>query len=77
MSLPLERRTDMGSFQYEWWHVQSKEPTGIYTLECKAKNKENAVKQFKNWYKDDPFGIIGEIQWDTLKLDRTGYQRRF
>ena len=59
----------MGSFQFEWWNVDVKEPTGRYTLEVKAKNKENAVRQFKKM-------TDGEILWGTLVLDRKGYQRR-
>ena len=60
----------MEKFQYEWWNVKSKEPTGTYTLEVKAKNRENAIKQFKKMAE-------GEIDWNTLELDRKGYQRRF
>lgn len=60
----------MKNFEYEWWNVKAKEPTGTYTLEVKAKNKENAIKQFKKM-------TTGEIFWDTLVLDRKGYQRRF
>ncbi len=62
----------MGAFQYEWWNVKAKMPTGLYTLEVKAKNRENAIKHFK---KDFPQVI--EFIWDTLTLDRKGYQRRF
>lgn len=58
----------MGAFEYEWWNVDSKEPTGTYTLEVKAKNKENAIKQFKKMAE-------GDIFWDTLRLDRKGHQR--
>jgi hypothetical protein len=59
------------SFQYEWWTVKMKLPTGVYTCECKAKNKKNAIKRFKK------FDNVIEIYWDTLTLDRKGYQRRF
>ena len=60
----------MGSFQYEWWNVDAIE-CGIHViLEVKAKNKENAIKQFQRMAK-------GEILWETLKLDRKGYQRLF
>ena len=62
----------MKQFEYEWWDVKAKEPTGIYTLEVKAKNKENAIKQFKR-----DFPEVIEIYWETLTLDRKGYQRRF
>ena len=60
----------MGGFQYEWWNVDAKEPTGTYTLEVKAKNRENAIKQFKKM-------TDGIIDWETLRMDRKGYQRRW
>lgn len=62
----------MRSFEYEWWHIKAKEPTGVYTLEVKAKNKENALKHFKKDFPD-----VLEFFWETLTLDRKGYQRRF
>ena len=62
----------MGSFNYEWWNVEARELTGRYTLEVKAKNKENAIKQFKKDFPD-----VIEFYWETLTLDRKGYQRRF
>lgn len=62
----------MGNFQFEWWNVNAKMPTGTLTLEVKAKNRENAIKQFK---KDFP--NVVEFFWDTLVLDRKGYARRF
>lgn len=49
-----------------------KELTGVYTVEVKAKDREHAIRQFK---KDFPLAI--EIYWDTLTLDRRGYNRRF
>ena len=58
----------MGKYHYEWWNVEAKEPTGTYTLEVKARNKDNAIKQFKAM-------TDGEIYWETLRLDRTGHQR--
>lgn len=57
-------------WEFEWWNVQSKEPTGMMTLEVKAKNKDNAIKQLKKMAE-------GTIHWDTLVLDRKGYQRKF
>lgn len=62
----------MNNFQYEWWNVQAKELTGIYTLEVKAKNRENAIKKFQKDFPD-----VVEFYWETLTLDRKGYQRRF
>ena len=60
------------SFQYEWWNVIAKEPTGTYTLEVKAKDQEHAIARFKKDFPD-----VIEFFWDTLTLDRKGYQRRF
>ena len=62
----------MGAFQYEWWHVTAKCFTGTCTLEVKAKSKENAVKQFKRDFDD-----VIEFYWETLTIDRKGYQRQF
>lgn len=45
--------------------------TGRFTAECKAKDREHAIRQFKK------FADIIEIYWETLTLDRKGYQRRF
>ena len=62
----------MGKFQYEWWNVEIRFTSGRCICEVKAKNRENAIKQFKRDFED-----VQEIYWDTLKLDRKGYQRRF
>lgn len=74
----------MSNFQYEWWTVQAKEATGLTTWEVKSKSKELAVKQIKKWAKEhDEFiqkvrpEFNTEVFWDTLTLDRKGYQRRF
>lgn len=61
--------TKMADFHYEWWHVKAKCPTGIYTLEVKAKNKDLAIRHFKRDFDD-----VIEFYWDTLVLDRTGHQ---
>lgn len=75
------------SFNYEWWTVVIKQSVGISTFEFKAKSKENAIKQIQRyvveshssanmsnpvWMRIPP---IQEVYWDTLKLDRVGYQR--
>lgn len=72
----------MSKFQYEWWTVEVKEATGKITWEIKAKNKENAIKQIKKWAKEHDEEIqrvrsefYTEIFWETLTLDRKGYQR--
>lgn len=72
----------MGKFEYEWWDVKAQEATGKFTWEVKAKNKENAIKQFKQMAKEHDeeiqkvrpdFHTI--IFWETLTLDHKGYQR--
>lgn len=60
----------MGAYQYEWWHVRAKCFTGVYMLQVKAKNKENAIKQFSKCFDD-----VIEFYWETLTLDRKGFQR--
>ena len=62
----------MTNFNYEFWNVKAKMPTGTYTLEAKAKNRENAIKHFKKDFPD-----VIEFFWETLELDRKGYVRRF
>lgn len=62
----------MGNFEFEWWNIKAKTLTGTYILEVKAKNKENAIKHFKNDFPD-----VVQYYWETLVLDRKGYQRRF
>jgi hypothetical protein len=74
----------MGQFQFEWWNIDIREATGRITLEIKAKNKDGAIKQIKRYAKkhDEEVQVVRpdfhtEIYWDTLTLNRKGYQRRF
>ena len=74
----------MGQFQYEWWTVKAKEATGLATWEVKAKNRSGAEKQIVKMAKEhDDFvqkvrpDFNTEVFWDTMNLDRKGYQRRF
>lgn len=79
----------MSNFHYEWWTVRAKELTGWITYECKGKNKESVIKQIKRAYAESnskenlekPILFqkprIVEVDWDSLTLDRIGYQRRF
>lgn len=69
----MEVKISMASFNYEWWTVLVKCLTGTYSYEFKAKNKQNVIRQIKRMEKED-FSIV-EVYWDTLKLDRVGYQR--
>lgn len=71
-------------FEYEWWTVDVREATGRITYEVKAKNRKNAEKQvIQMASRHDEFiqkvrpDFKTEIYWETMKLDRTGYQRRF
>lgn len=79
----------MATFHYEWWTVDVTEPAGRVTLEFKARSKAHAIRQIEKevaisnsnenasrpWW--DRMNPILEVYWDTLTLDRTGYQRRF
>lgn len=74
----------MGKFQYEWWTVDVREATGIYTWEVKARSRDNAIKQVEKmadtYNKEIQVArpdFAAEIFWKTLTLDRTGFQRRF
>lgn len=74
----------MGSFQYEWWTVVMIQATGRYTVEVKAKSRAGAIKQIEKMAKehDDFVRVVRpdfstEVLWDTLTLDRKGYQRLF
>jgi hypothetical protein len=83
----------MGKFHYEWWTVKAKTVIGVIAIEVKAKNKDGAIRQFEKQKKisDEWFGQyfsgvkpttrpptrIFEIYWETLTLDRVGYQREF
>ncbi len=72
----------MSAFQFQWWTVEVREATGKMGWEVKAKTKENAIKAIKKRAKEhDEFvqkhrpDFQTEIYWDTLTLDRDGYQR--
>lgn len=77
------------AFQYGWYTIDIVETSGRITYEFKAKSKDNAIKQIKAmvekrgkldnkslpWWEREP-GIL-EVCWDTLTLDREGYQRLY
>lgn len=78
----------MGSFQYEWWLVDVIINGTRMALEVKARNKENAIKQIekmanpekaKDFFEEITAKQLteGKIFWETLRLDRKGYQRLF
>lgn len=77
------------SFQYQWWTVDVQYPHGRLATEFKGKSKDHVIKQIKKWVSDcnseksqsKPFWVrpsqVIEVFWDTLVLDRTGYQRLY
>lgn len=77
----------MSSFNYEWWTVKIQDEAGTLTWEFKGRSKENVIKQIQKEVKDsnseanamrDVFhrkAKIIKVFWETLKLDRIGYQR--
>ncbi len=81
----------MANFHYEWYTIEIKEPAGWVVIEIKAKDKAGAVKQLERMREKsnspenkartplDPKWIapVLEVKWETLKLDRIGYQRLF
>ena len=76
----------MASFNYEWWNVKIRFTNGTFTYEVKAKSKEHAIRQIEKDFKftnseknlSKPFwerqAPMVEVFWDTLELDRVGYQ---
>ncbi len=80
----------MSGFQYEWWTVQmTVEGHGVMTAEYKGKSRDHVIKQiekdvaFTNSDKNLTAGWqtrqsrIFDVFWNTLTLERTGYQRKF
>ena len=78
----------MTNYHYEWWTVDVVETSGRCTWEIKGKTKENVIRQIttqvrrQNRKADDETlhvlfrpGKVLEVLWDTLELDRVGYQR--
>ena len=78
----------MTNYHYEWWTVDVVETSGRYTWEIKGKTKDSVIRQIKAQVKkqnrkaDDETlhvlfrpGKVLEVLWDTLELDRVGYQR--
>lgn len=70
--------------RYQWWTVKVKEATGETSWEVKAKSRENAIKQINKQANEHNESIQRvrpefetEVFWETLTLDREGYQRRF
>lgn len=77
----------MANFNYEWWTVDVKTPVGVITMEFKGKDRAHVVKQIEkevrysnsnenltlHW--TEQHNQILEVYWDTLTLDRVGYQR--
>lgn len=79
----------MNKFQYEWYTIKIKDQSGTLNYEFKGKSKESVIKQIKKmveytnseenakldiWHRQPK---ILEVYWETLTLDRKGYQRKF
>ena len=74
-------------WHYEWWTIDIRYDAGVMTTEFKGKSKENVIRAIKKMVKDSnseenlnaPWWYrqnrVIEVYWDTLKLDRVGYQR--
>lgn len=79
----------MSKFNYEWWTVRILDTSGWNTWEFKGKSKENVVRQINKEVAytnskenaNRPFwerkARIIKVDWDSLTLDRIGYQRLF
>lgn len=79
----------MAQFHYEWYTVDVLTTAGKIGFEIKARSKENAIKQIEKevaytnseknlsqpWFKLK--APIMEVYWDTLTLDRIGYERLY
>lgn len=77
------------SFQFQWWDVDIQYSSGKLTTEFKAKSRDHAIKQIQKMVKEynseenqkRPVWFrrprVIEVYWDTLCLDRVGYQRLF
>lgn len=77
----------MAQFHFEWWTVDLLLDTGRTTAEYKGRSKEHVIRQIKSevkksnsaenlsapWFKR--MNQIKEVYWDTLQIDRIGYQR--
>ena len=79
----------MASFHYEWWTVEITDQAGTLVWEFKGKSKESVIRQINKEVQDTNSeenqqrdmlhrrARILNVNWDSLKLDRTGYQRLF
>lgn len=82
--------TKMGNFQYEWWTVEiGYEEMNPIVVEIKGKSRQHVINQInkmveysrseKNaktdmWHRQP---VVREVFWNTLALDRKGYQRLY
>ena len=77
----------MGRFNYEWWTIKITDQSGTNTWEFKGKSKDHVIRQIRKEYNDTNSAEnaardywhrkprILSIDWDSLTLDRIGYQR--
>ncbi|WP_458397844.1 hypothetical protein [Anaerotignum sp.] len=75
------------AWQYEWWTVKIQDEAGTLTWEFKGKSKESVIKQIQKEVQDTNSEAnamldvwhrkprIIKVFWETLTLDRIGYQR--
>ena len=71
----------MASFNYEWWTVEITDQVGTLTWEFKGKSKDSVIKQINKEIEESKYDCrrpeILNVNWDSLKLDRIGYQRLY
>ena len=78
----------MASFNYGWWTIDIVYEGGCkYSTEFKGKTKDSVIRQIRKFAEycnseenlSKPVWLrkqrVLSVEWDTLKLDRTGYQR--
>ena len=79
----------MAKFNYEHWTVEITDEAGTTTWEFKGKDKDHVIKQIMKEVADSNSEqnlnrtmwqrkpMIKSVNWDSMLLDRTGYNRRF
>ena len=89
MTVSRRKEKEMASFHYEWWTVEITDQAGTLVWEFKGKSKESVIRQINKEVQDTNSeenqqrdmlhrrARILNVNWDSLKLDRTGYQRLF
>lgn len=78
----------MNKTHYTWYTIDVIEQTGLVRWEVKALNEDHAIRQIKDRVREQNLraentylpvlirgGRVLEVLWDTLQVDRIGYQR--